>query len=122
MSADVANRTLSSSQTANPLKAARASLISAFLALDLPCYPAFPSPSDHEGFAGHIRQAAQLFDDYLAAIGEQVRDNAVTSIDGHMFAGSFLGAVDGNETGICENQAEALREFASERRGPRGGW
>lgn len=105
--------------TTNPLRPAMASLISGLLALALPRYPADPSPSDHEGFAGHIRQAAQLFDDYLAAIGAEVRDNAVTSIDGHMFAGSFLGAVDGNETYACEEQAEALREFASERRAER---
>jgi hypothetical protein len=101
----------------NPFDAARLTLISALLTLKAPAaYPSSPSPADHEDIAAHIREAAQIFDGWLAAIGSEVRDNAVTSINRHMFSGSFLGAVDGNETGVCEEQAEALREYASERR------
>jgi hypothetical protein len=105
--------------TTNPLKPARARLISEFLSLVLPSYPNFPAPSDHEGVAQHIRDVANMFDRYLAAIGSEVRDNAVTAIDRHMFAGSFLGTVDGNETGVCEEQASALIEYAAERRASR---
>src|SRR5258706_5004005 len=101
----------------NPFETARRALIAALSAMTTPdAYPNFPSPSDHEGVAGHIREAAQIFDEWLAAIGAEVRDNAVTAIDRHMFSGSFLGAIDGNETYACTMQGEALREYASERR------
>ncbi len=104
----------------NPFETARLSLISRLLNLKAPkAYPNFPSPDDHEGVAAHIREAAQLFDEWLAAIGSEVRDNAVTSVDRHMFSGSFMGAVDGNETGVCEEQASALIEYAEERRSVR---
>ncbi len=101
----------------NPFETARRTLIAALLTMTAPdAYPNFPSPSDHETVAGHIREAAQIFDDWLAAVGSEVRDNAVTAIDRHLFSGSFLGAVDGNETGACTMQGEALRDFAMERR------
>lgn len=104
----------------NPFEAARRKLIASLLALHAPAaYPSFPSPADHEGIAAHIREAAAIFDEWLAAIGGEVRDNAVTAIDANLFSGSFIGAVDGNETGVCEEQAEALREYASERRAMR---
>ena len=45
--------------------------------------------------------------------------NAVTAIDRHLFSGSFTGAIDGNETGACTAQGEALRDFAEERRSMR---
>lgn len=109
--------------TQNPFEAARLSLINRLLTLKAPkAYPSFPSPADHEGIAAHIREAAEIFDGWLAAIGSEVRDNATTGISAGLFAGSFIGAVDGNETGACEEQAESLREFASERRHARGGW
>lgn len=101
----------------NPFEAARLKLIQALLAMKAPAgYPNFPSPSDHEGIANHIREAAGIFDDWLAAIGAEVRDNATTSVSAGLFAGSFTGAVDGNETWACESQGEALREYAAERR------
>lgn len=101
----------------NPFEAARLALISRLLSLKAPAaYPTFPSPDHHEGIAAHLREAAQIFDGWLAAIGSEVRDNAATSVDVCMFAGSFEAAIDGNETGVCEEQGEALREYASERR------
>lgn len=103
--------------TKNPFEAARRKLVAALLALKAPGpYPSFPSPADHEAIAAHIREAAQIFDGWLAAIGSEVRDNAVTSISSGLFAGSFIGAVDGNETYACDEQASALREYSAERR------
>lgn len=104
----------------NPFEAARLALVKRLLELKAPAsYPNFPSPADHEGIASHIREAAGIFDDWLAAIGAEVRDNATTSISAGLFAGSFIGAVDGNETYACESQGEALREYAAERRSMR---
>lgn len=104
----------------NPFEAARLQLIKRLLGMSAPkAYPNFPSPADHEGIAAHIREAAEIFDGWLAEIGAEVRDNAVTSISAGLFAGSFMGAVDGNETFACEEQGEALRGFVSERRSAR---
>lgn len=108
------------SKSQNPFETARLSLIKRLLQLKTPSpYPTYPSPSDHEGIAAHIREAAEIFDSWLAAIGSEVRDNAVTSISSELFSGSFIGAVDGNETFACEMQGEALHDFASERRAMR---
>lgn len=101
----------------NPFEAARLTLIKALLQMRTPkAYPCAPSPDDHEAVAAHIREAAQIFDVWLAAIGAEVRDNAVTYISAGLFAGSFTGAIDGNETFACEDAGQALREY---RRGER---
>lgn len=124
MSADLATLPAPTITTkpSNPFETARLALIKRLLTLKAPAaYPNFPSPADHEGIAQHIRDAAQIFDEWLAAIGAEVRDNATTSISAGLFAGSFTGAVDGNETGACEEQASALIEYAQERRSARRG-
>ena len=101
----------------NPFEAARLTLIKRLLQMRAPkAYPASPSPSDHETVATHLREAAAIFDEWLAAIGAEVRDNAVTYISAGLFSGSFVGAVDGNETWACEEAALALSEY---RRGER---
>jgi hypothetical protein len=97
----------------NPLEVARSRLIRRLLELDVP-----------KGFhpltvAEHLRDAAAIFDEWLAAIGSEVRDNAVTSISSGLFSGSFSAAVDGNETYACETQSHAAREYADERRAMR---
>lgn len=103
--------TLSEARTQNPFRTAKAKLISDLLALTVPnAYPSFPSPADHEGVAGHIREVARIVDGWLAAIGAEVRDNTATSIDSNLFNGSFLGAVDGNETYACEMAGVSVRE------------
>lgn len=100
----------------NPLKAAKARLIRDFLALEMPVYPVNPSPADHQSFADAIRQAAQIFDSWLAAVGSEVRDNATGAIDANLFSGSFEAAIDGNETYACE---VAACDVADQRRASR---
>lgn len=108
MSADLASLSLSP-RPQNPFETARLALVKRLLELKAPtAYPNFPSPADHEGIAGHIREAAEIFDSWLAAIGAEVRDNATTYIDSSLFAGSFTAAIDGNETYAVEQQGEFL--------------
>jgi hypothetical protein len=112
--------TLAQVRPQNPLQTATLALVKRLLQVEVPAaYPAYPSPSHHEGVANLIREVATICDEWLAAVGSEVRNNAVTSISSNLFNGSFLGAVDGNETYACEEQGEALREFASERRSMR---
>lgn len=95
----------------NPFEAARLKLIAALLAMKAPsAYPAFPYPSDHESVAEHIREAASIFDEWLAAVGAQVRDNASEHISSDLFSGSFTAAIDGNETYACEMAGVSVRE------------
>lgn len=108
MSADLA---LSKTISRNPFEVARSHLIRRILELQAPvAYPNFPSPGHHEGVAAHIREAAVIFDEWLAAVGAEVRDNATTSISAGLFSGSFFAAVDGNETWSLESEAQALIE------------
>jgi hypothetical protein len=106
MSADITPTPIRSQ---NPFEAARLKLIAALLAMKAPAaFPSFPSPYDHAGVADHLREAAAIFDDWLAAVGHQVRDNAVTYVSADLFSGSFTAAIDGNETYAVEQQAEFL--------------
>lgn len=96
--------------TSNPFEIARRKLISALTAMKAPAaYPSFPCPDDHESIAAHIRDAAAIFDEWLAAVGHQVRDNAATSISAGLFNGSFSGAIS-DEAWVCEEAASELRE------------
>jgi hypothetical protein len=103
----------------NPFEAARLSLINALLKLKAPkAYPNFPCPDDHEGIGGHIKEALEIVDEWLAAIGSEVRDNAVTSVDARLFSGTLVAAAS-DEIYACDEQAEALRQYADERRASR---
>jgi hypothetical protein len=105
MSADIATAL----RPQNPFETARLQLIKALLAMKPPAaYPAFPSPDHHKGVASHLREAAEIFDGWLAAVGAEVRDNATTYISADLFSGSFTAAIDGNETWAIEQQSESL--------------
>lgn len=124
MSADLATLPAPSLTTkpSNPFETARLALIKQLLTLKAPsAYPSFPSPSDHNGIAQHIRDAAEIFDGWLSAIGAEVRDNAVTSISAGLFAGTFAASIS-DEAGSADEQGEALIEFAAERRAAGGRW
>jgi len=101
----------------SPFETARRKLIASLLAMKAPgAYPNYPIPSDHEGIANHIREAAKIFDEWLSAVGHQVRDNTTTDIDDNLFNGSFTGAIEGNETWALENEGIELREFRQAQR------
>ena len=95
----------------NPFETARLALIKRLLEMKaLVAMPSFPTPGHHLSVAEHIRAAAAIFDEWLAAVGHEVRDNATVTIDADVFEGAFAGAVDGNATYMCETAASALFE------------
>jgi hypothetical protein len=120
MSADIAPLAAAASTPAparNPFETARRKLVAALNAMTAPAaYPSFPSPDDHEGIAAHLREAAAIFDEWLAAVGHEVRANANTSISAGLFSGSFSGAIEGNETWACEEAAIEMRWNRATRR------
>lgn len=118
MSADTAfTTTLPPALVRNPFEVARRKLVASLLALKAPAaYPAYPCPDDHEGIAAHLREAAAIFDEWLAAVGHEVRDNAATSISAGLFTGSFSGAIEGNETWACEEAGIDVRWNGATRR------
>src|SRR5216684_2478892 len=107
MSADLAVTPILRSN--NPFEAARLKLIASLLAMKAPAaYPSFPVPSDHAGVADHLREAAIIFDEWLATVGHQIRDNASNDVDERVFEGAFTGAIEGNATWEVEKAAETL--------------
>jgi hypothetical protein len=95
----------------NPFEAMRLALIKRLLELKAPkAYPSFPSPGHHEGVAQHIRDAALIFDEWLAAVGFQVSDNATCNIDMRVFEDTFTAAIEGNATFEVDRAAESLLE------------
>lgn len=94
----------------NPFERARLALIKRLHELKAPkAYPSFPAPSDHLSIKDHIVCATELFDEYLAAIGAEIRDNVNCAIDKDLFSGSFIRAIDGNETYALDEAALAVR-------------
>lgn len=117
MSADIAHPAAVPAFAKNPFEAARLTLVKALLEIKVPAaYPSFPCPDDHEGIAAHLREAAAIFDEWLAAVGREVRDNAATSISAGLFSGSFTGAIEGNETWACEEAGIEVRWNRTARR------
>lgn len=92
------------STTPNPFKAARAALIQRLLALPVP--EAIGEVSDH------LKDTANVLDQWLFAVGRAVADHVTVDVDMRQFQGAFLGAVDGNAT----YEAECAVEAASRRR------
>lgn len=89
----------------NPFEAARQSLIDRLTALSAPSAFAIGEVSDH------IREAANIFDQWLYAVGSQVADSTFADVDLRQFQGAFLGAVDGNAT----YEAECVAAVAGRR-------
>jgi hypothetical protein len=87
------------SSPSNPFETARLALIKRLLEMKAPKdYPIYPRNGDHQTIADHIRDAANIFDEWLYAIGREVADNSTNSVDMRLFTAAFLGAVDGNAT------------------------
>src|SRR6516225_3603644 len=87
----------------NPFEAAKAALIARLNKL------AAPSASAIGDAADHIRDAANIFDEWLYAVGSQVADRSFNDVDMRSFQGAFLGAVDGNATYEVEVACEPVR-------------
>lgn len=92
------------STPANPFKVARAALIQRLLAL--------PVPEAIGEVAEHLRDTANIFDQWLYAVGSGVADHVTVDVDMRQFQGAFLGAVDGNAT----YEVECVQEAAARRR------
>ena len=96
----------------SPFETARLALIARLTAMTAPRgFVTFPHPSDFEVVASHIREAAAIFDEWLVAIGAEVRDNTNADIDNDLFLDAFSRAVDGNETFACEESAWSLQDM-----------
>jgi hypothetical protein len=102
-------------QPNNPFEIARRALISALVRMEAPkAFTTFPVPSEFTGVIDHMRQAAGLFDEWLAAIGHQVADNSSGNVDMRLFRSAFTDAIDGNAMWEVEKQGEALIEDHNE--------
>ena len=96
--------------SSNPIEAARLALIKNLLARKpLKGFGSFPCAADFEALEIEMCEVVAIFDDWLAEIGAEVRDNANCHIDNDLFCGSFMTAIAGNETFAIEEAALAVR-------------
>jgi hypothetical protein len=96
--------TTSTKPPSNPFEAARAALIERLLTL--------PVPHALGEVADHLKDVANICDQWLFAIGGAVAEHVSVDVDMRQFSGAFLGAVDGNAT----YELECVTEAASRRR------
>jgi hypothetical protein len=100
---------VSASSTTNPFEAALGRVIERLQLVVVPkAYRVFPSPDDHLSVRDHVRDVVAILDDWLSEIGDELADNAVSTVDLSCFKDAFLGAVDGNATFAFEQEADAL--------------
>ncbi len=98
-----------------PFEHARHQLIVALARLQPPrAFNIFPAPDEFTAVKDHIRETAMIFDEWLALIGHEVKDNAVTKIDMRAFRSPFTVAVEGSAMWAVECQADALFEEQDE--------
>lgn len=90
--AATATAVLSNVPSRNPFEIARSHLIARLVQMSVPPAHAIAEAGDH------IKDAANLFDEWLAAVGGAVADRVNVDVDYRVFQGAFLGAVDGNAT------------------------
>lgn len=97
--------------TTNPFEQAKAKLIERLALVVCPkAYRVFPSPADHLNVAQHMRDVAEVIDDWFSFIGDEIAENAVTKVDRRCFEAVVTCAIDGNATYCAEREAEALSE------------
>ncbi len=99
-------------QPHNPFETARSALVDALQEIKVPraISAAMPWPDDFETIASHIREVALLCDQWLVAVGHEVRQNAsACKIPARSFEQAFTGGTD-DARYECQREADALRE------------
>ena len=98
------------STTQNPFEAARAKLIERLSLLVVPKpIRIFPGPSDFQTVRDLLRETAEIFDDYVAAIGGEVEANSPYNVDSRSFDAVASCAI-ADAAWACEHIAERLIE------------
>ena len=100
----------SATRSQNPFEAARARLIERLSLLVVPNpIRIFPGPGDFQAARQLVLEAAEIFDDMIAAVGREVEDNSPYQIDARSFDKVASGAV-ADALYEIENVAERLIE------------
>jgi hypothetical protein len=93
----------------NPFEIARAHLIRRLIDAEVPrALPVRPHSSCFDAVADHIKDFANIFDEWLTAVGEEIADNSHNNVDMNLFRDAFLCAVDGNA--VYETRCAGLSE------------
>lgn len=95
-----------------PIKAAHELLMTKLAAMlpVVPRLPIDPDPEQFEDVADYICEAARIFDQWLLAVGREVKANAPCKIDMKLFTDVFLNAVEGEATAEITKCAERVKE------------
>ena len=96
--------------TQNPFEAARAKLIERLSLLVVPKpIRIFPGPSDFQNARDLLRETAEIFDDYVHAIGSEVENNSPYPIDLRSFDAVASCAIS-DAAYECDAIAEKLQD------------
>jgi hypothetical protein len=95
-----------------PIRAAHELLLTKLAAMvdDVPRIGIDPNPSDFECVNDYLCEAARYFDEWLSAIGMEIKANASCRIDESVFKDRFVNAVEGEATAEITRCAERVRE------------
>jgi hypothetical protein len=105
----MSSSTVTPIRPSNPFETARLALIKKLLAVKAPAsFSVFPVPGEFTSVVDHLREAAGIFDEWLAAIGHEITDNSSSRVDMGLFRSAFTDAVDGNAMWEVEKQGEQL--------------
>lgn len=98
------------STTQNPFEQARRRLIERLTLLVVPNpIRIFPGPSDFLEAGRVLRESAEIYDDFVRAIGSEVEDNSPYRVDNRSFDAVASGAVS-DAIFECDNISERLQD------------
>lgn len=98
----------------NPIARAHYNMIRELARMRVPSIPINPEAEDFEETADYLIRLATVWDLMVKDLGEEVRANALSTVDMTQFAGVCFGAVQGYATHEIVGAAEAARQAQNE--------
>ena len=95
---------------AHPLAKAHTVMIGELARLQVPRLPIVPEPEDFEEVADYLLRVAAVIDVFMADVGAEVRDNALTLVDVKEFENVMRDGIEGRCLHEIDMASEAARE------------
>jgi hypothetical protein len=101
---------LSPDRVNNPIEQARRTFLKALAAIKTPTIGSWPEPDDFLAVKDHIAEVAAIADQWLRAVGTEVRCNTSENLNMSFFESAFTDAFEGWASFEITRAAEALAE------------
>ena len=108
---------LASPDSRNPIAKAHFAMIKELARLRVPSIPIVPEGEDFEEVADYLLRVAAVIDVFMADVGAEVKDNALTLVDVKEFENVMRDGIEGrclHELDMCAQEARAAQNDSDE--------